>query len=173
MSISISQAKSRHTLKLEHWGELTKGTIIRAGARRPTSGGEAPWTNHSTEQWLWPAPGLTGQGEEGRAYQKPEKIVVAGEQAKRKTRQCLPHLLSFLSITDASHWERQLGDAVHNGQPCRAQYRWEESEAGRGNGKYPAPHPNGEVKNIFFLVMQVWELGERLKSEIQIWEPFS
>lgn len=91
--------------------------------------------------------------------------MVAGEQAKRKTRQCLPHLLSFLSITDASHWERQLGDAVHNGQPCRAQYRWEESEAGRGNGKYPAPHPNGEVKNIFFFGYA--SLGVRGEVEIR------
>lgn len=39
------------------------------------------------------APGLTGQGEEERAYQKPERIMAAGEQAKQKTREYLLELL--------------------------------------------------------------------------------
>lgn len=84
------------------------------GARRPTSGGEAPWISHSAEQCLQPAPGLTGQGEE-RAYQKPERIMAAGEQAKQKTREYLLELLpsDFPSDASASCWETQLGDASH------------------------------------------------------------
>lgn len=159
-------------LKLEHWRPVNAGTVLRAWAGRQLQQAlsKCLGPSHGTERW--PALGLSGQGKEGWAPQKPERIAVAPGEDKpqqKASRQrggqwnvysthCPPASPSIFS--SASHWENPTGGRkkdrvamLHTVVILTGTGQWwEERRSGGQNGKYPAPHAKGVKKCLFGLV---------------------
>lgn len=134
----IGSCGKQMPLKLEHWRPVNAGTVLRAwaGRRLQQALSKCLGPSHGTKRW--PALGLSGQGKEGWAPQKPERIAVAPGEDKPQQKEtsnpqragkedkgtCIqltvllpPHLFLAVPPTGKTQLEaeRPHGHAAHSG----------------------------------------------------------